>query len=272
MIDLSYPRKIPDLHAKETMGSCVSLWAESRVLLFGLDGSGKTSILHKLKWGCTPNFLSPTGGYNVEAIKLGKHNFSVWDVGGHPTLRTVWQYHYPYAHGLVFVIDGADLHRLDEGLSELYRAVSDSVARKHVNAMLILLNKQDIPRCITAEALEARFDKKVMGNVNYCVQECTTVGRSNRDLCRGFSWLGAQIENNARLLVQNGQGFSKKSADHTATGHAALVASSAQVTMSSCSNDGCVTSDARKIANRALSAGVAEASSLLRCRKVHTRS
>ncbi len=49
--------------------------------LIGLDNAGKTSILYKLKLDELLTTV-PTIGFNVETIKIGKINFTLWDIGG----------------------------------------------------------------------------------------------------------------------------------------------------------------------------------------------
>jgi GTPase SAR1 family protein len=51
------------------------------VLMLGLDGVGKTTILYKLKLGeaiCTV----PTIGFNVEEVKYQNLTMTIWDMGG----------------------------------------------------------------------------------------------------------------------------------------------------------------------------------------------
>ena len=51
-----------------------------RVLMVGLDNSGKTTILYKLKLGEIINTF-PTIGFNVETVEYKNIMFTVWDIG-----------------------------------------------------------------------------------------------------------------------------------------------------------------------------------------------
>lgn len=52
----------------------------SRILLLGLDGAGKTTILYKVKLNETVSSI-PTIGFNVETVTPCKGvTFTVWDV------------------------------------------------------------------------------------------------------------------------------------------------------------------------------------------------
>lgn len=62
----------------------------------GLDLSGKTTILYKLKLG---EFVTtiPTIGFNVETIDIaskgqGTVSYTVWDIGGQEKIRSLWRH------------------------------------------------------------------------------------------------------------------------------------------------------------------------------------
>ena len=60
---------------------------EKRILVLGLDGAGKTTILYKLKLGEVIHTI-PTIGFNVENIEYKNIRFQAWDVGGqHKVLK-----------------------------------------------------------------------------------------------------------------------------------------------------------------------------------------
>lgn len=54
---------------------------ECKVLMLGLDGAGKTTILYSLKLGDVLMTI-PTIGFNVEELHFKTIKFMVWDVGG----------------------------------------------------------------------------------------------------------------------------------------------------------------------------------------------
>ena len=54
---------------------------EMRLIMLGLDGAGKTTILYKIKIGEVVNTI-PTIGFNVENVKYKNINLNVWDLGG----------------------------------------------------------------------------------------------------------------------------------------------------------------------------------------------
>ena len=53
---------------------------ETRLLILGLDGAGKTTILYKLKLGEVVTTI-PTVGFNFETVEYQNVSFTVWDIG-----------------------------------------------------------------------------------------------------------------------------------------------------------------------------------------------
>lgn len=54
---------------------------QCKVVMLGLDGAGKTTVLYSLKLGEVISTI-PTIGFNVEELNYKTIKFMVWDVGG----------------------------------------------------------------------------------------------------------------------------------------------------------------------------------------------
>lgn len=59
-----------------------------RILILGLDGAGKTTILYRLQVGEVVTTI-PTIGFNVEQVTYKNLKFQVWDLGGQTSIRYV---------------------------------------------------------------------------------------------------------------------------------------------------------------------------------------
>lgn len=53
---------------------------ERRILILGLDGAGKTTILYRLQVSEVVTTI-PTIGFNVETVQYKNLKFQVWDLG-----------------------------------------------------------------------------------------------------------------------------------------------------------------------------------------------
>lgn len=124
------------------------------VVVIGLDSSGKTSLLYRLK---LQEFVEtiPTKGFNMERIKVAMGNsktntttFQVWDVGGQEKLRPLWKSYTRRTDGLVFVVDAAEAERMEEAKVELHRITRS--AENQGAPILILVNKQDLDGAMSA--------------------------------------------------------------------------------------------------------------------------
>lgn len=133
-----------------------SLSTPLHIVMIGLDSAGKTTALYRLKFDQYLNSV-PTIGFNCENVKgtTGKSkgiSFLVWDVGGQDKLRPLWRSYTRCTDGIVFVVDSADIERLEEAKMELIRTVKTQ--ENNGAPILVLANKQDLPGAKNAAAIE----------------------------------------------------------------------------------------------------------------------
>ena len=132
--------------------------------MLGLDGAGKTTILHRFKQR-TNNNTTATVGFNVETIRTTERkgkatkdfSLTLWDVGGQggPTnLRHLWEHHITSQdfQGLVYVVDCADKERLPEAKEELFTRVLAKPETEGI-PLLVIANKQDQKGAVTGDEL-----------------------------------------------------------------------------------------------------------------------
>lgn len=88
------------------------------ILIVGLDNSGKTSIIEKMKMqgnsrkAGAASEVTPTVGFNVDEFSKGSLSFTVFDMSGAGRYRNLWEQHYREAKAIIFVVDSADKLRL----------------------------------------------------------------------------------------------------------------------------------------------------------------
>ena len=114
---------------------------EGKLLVLGLDCSGKTTILNAVSDEKITN-IEPTQGFNVKEIKIEGIKLAIWDLGGQKVLREYWSNYFENTSVLIYVIDAADDKRLDESGNELYALLKEDTL-KNV-PVLIFANKQDL--------------------------------------------------------------------------------------------------------------------------------
>lgn len=124
---------------------------QSRVVMMGLDFSGKSTVLYKLKLNQTVETF-PTVGFNVESLEVAKNVFiTVWDVGGQDKLRPNWKEYLEDTDALIYVVDSCDRPRIPDATAELL-TVLNNVNMAGV-PFLILANKQDLSDALSTQEL-----------------------------------------------------------------------------------------------------------------------
>ena len=73
---------------------------EARLLILGLDNSGKTTILKKLS-NEDIDVVMPTQGFNIKSLVHSALKFNVWDVGGQKAIRPYWRNYFDSTDALV---------------------------------------------------------------------------------------------------------------------------------------------------------------------------
>jgi len=154
--------------------------------MLGLDASGKTTILYKLKLGNSVTTI-PTVGFNVETVSYKNVKFSMWDVGGQDKIRPLWRHYYTGTQGLIFVVDSADRERIEEARTEFLRIVNDREMKDAI--ILIFANKQDLPEAMRPQDIQEKLglSHASLKNRNWYVQPaCASTGDG---LYEGLTWL-----------------------------------------------------------------------------------
>lgn len=131
------------------------------VLVIGLDHAGKTTILEKIKSkfshtpGLPPGKIPPTVGMNLAKIHLRGSRVIFWDLGGQKKMRSMWERYYAEANAVIFVVDSADLVRLEEAKLS-FDSVCDNDWLSDV-PVITIANKQDLAGALTPGDLAINF-------------------------------------------------------------------------------------------------------------------
>lgn len=67
----------------------------ARILMLGLDSTGKTTLLYNMITGEELSTI-PTMGFNVEELSHPNKKFTldIWDIGGQKSIRRLWRHYY----------------------------------------------------------------------------------------------------------------------------------------------------------------------------------
>ena len=105
--------------------------------------------------------MIPTVGFNMRKVTRGGVTIKLWDLGGQPRFRSMWE---RYCRGVgagVFGADAADPGSLDAARAELHDLLSrPSLAG---TPLLVLGNKNDLPGALAAADLADRLELSRLG-------------------------------------------------------------------------------------------------------------
>ena len=142
-----------------------------KIVLLGLDNSGKTSIVKCLKGVknlASFNTPKPTRGHKIDKFNMYGTNFSIWDFGGQSTYRDElfvnFKNNIKETDKIIFVIDIQDQERYETALEYLTRLISLIQKHQIIVELSIFLHKYDsdlerITEEINEETIERLINK-----------------------------------------------------------------------------------------------------------------
>jgi len=123
---------------------------EFRILMLGLDNSGKTTALKQLA-GEDVTHITPTQGFNIKSVQHSGFKLNVWDIGGQKHIRPYWKNYYQNTDAVVYMIDSTDKRRVDEAGEELTGLLEEELLNGV--PVLIYANKQDLLNAMQASEI-----------------------------------------------------------------------------------------------------------------------
>lgn len=161
---------------------------QAQILILGLDASGKTTILNRLKHG-DHSVTVPTIGFTTETFEHGNLTFCAFDIGGQHKIRKMWCHYFPNTDAIVFIVDSADKQRFNEAKTELMTLDCHPLLQNI--PFLVLANKQDLPNAATTSEVTNAMGLYSIKSRQW--QVCETVGVSGVGIDEGFQWLSKCI-------------------------------------------------------------------------------
>jgi len=167
---------------------------ELRILMLGLDNSGKTTALKKMAEEDV-NTITPTQGFNIKSVQVNGFKINVWDIGGQKHIRPYWKNYYKNTDAIIYMVDSADKRRTDEAAEELQSLLEEEELSGVPT--LVLANKQDLLGAMTAaevmkeleltsetsrwvhvEACSAKTGEKLLEGIGKLIKQVQSVGKA----------------------------------------------------------------------------------------------
>ncbi|KAG7244420.1 hypothetical protein INR49_031288 [Caranx melampygus] len=128
-------------------------WKEEMELtLVGLQYSGKTTFVNVIASGHFSEDMIPTVGFNMRKVTKGNVTIKIWDIGGQPRFRSMWE---RYCRG--------------------------------VNAIVLVLgNKRDLPSALDEKQLIEKMNLAAIQDREIC---CYSISCKEKDNIGSISYL-----------------------------------------------------------------------------------
>jgi ADP-ribosylation factor-like protein 6 len=169
---------------------------KAAIIVVGLDNSGKTTLLKRLRVGLAEKATdvsetAPTIGFGAESFRTGNVEFACFDMAGQEKYRPLWERYYSDVEGVIFVCDAADRMRMCVARDELETMLghADIVAKPQL-PILFFANKVDL--------MEAMEPVEVMSELGLELIEkpwhiCACSATTGMGVQSGVEWLAARI-------------------------------------------------------------------------------
>ncbi|XP_062867945.1 ADP-ribosylation factor-like 10 [Trichomycterus rosablanca] len=112
---------------------------QKQVLVLGLNGAGKSSVLQALSGATRNGSCAPTRGFNFVRLNTPTCEFDFLEIGGGEDLRVYWADFLRKTNILLYVVDTSDRSQLLLAKDELHRLLRLDTQLP----VIILGNKQD---------------------------------------------------------------------------------------------------------------------------------
>lgn len=134
--------------------------------------------------------MIPTVGFNMRKVTRGGVTFKVWDLGGQPRFRAMWERYCRGVGAAVFVVDAADPATFEDARTELH----DLLARPALAGvpLLVLANKADLAGAAPAADVVDALDLRSLTGREVAAYAVSARAKTNLDLV--LRWLAGHAK------------------------------------------------------------------------------
>ncbi|RZF42155.1 hypothetical protein LSTR_LSTR012667 [Laodelphax striatellus] len=165
---------------------------EVKVLVVGLNNSGKSTIINHLKSDDEKSTeIVPTIGLSVEKFKNQKVYFTALDMSGQGRYRDLWEHYYKECEGIIFVIDSSDRLRLAVAKEELDMLIQHPDVAGRFVPLLFFANKMDLRDALSSVKVAAALGLEKLQDKPWHI--CSSNAVTGEGLQEGVHWFTQQV-------------------------------------------------------------------------------
>ena len=153
--------------------------------LVGLQNAGKTSLVSALTSGDFQEEMIPTVGFNMRKVTKQGVTMKMWDLGGQPRFRNMWERYCRGVQAIVFVVDSADYDGIEVARQELH----ELLAKPSLSGVpvLVLGNKNDLETALKGQDLISKLELRELKDRDVCFYSISCKNKDNIDVT--LDWL-----------------------------------------------------------------------------------
>lgn len=174
------------------MGVSGSKKKEANIICLGLDNSGKTTIINKLKpEKAQTTDIVPTVGFTVEKVLANGLNFTIFDMSGQGRYRNLWEHYFQDAQAIIFVIDSSDNLRIVVAKEEFDLLIQHAMIKSKRIPVLFFANKMDVRNALTPVQISNLLKLDELRDKPWHI--CASNALTGEGLQEGVEWLTDQM-------------------------------------------------------------------------------
>jgi len=161
-------------------------WKEEMELtLVGLQHAGKTTFVNVIASGNFNGDMIPTVGFNMRKISKGNVTIKLWDIGGQPRFRSMWERYCRGVNAIVYMVDAADPEKIEASRNELHNLLEKPQLAGI--PVLVLGNKRDLPEALDENGLIEKMNLNAIQDREICCYSISCKEKDNIDIT--LQWL-----------------------------------------------------------------------------------
>ncbi|KFP30889.1 ADP-ribosylation factor-like 8A, partial [Colius striatus] len=120
--------------------------------------------------------MIPTVGFNMRKITKGNVTIKLWDIGGKPRFRSMWERYCRGVSAIVYMVDAADQEKIEASKNELHNLL-DKPQLQGI-PVLVLGNKRDLPGALDEKELIEKMNLSAIQDREIC---CYSISCKEKD-------------------------------------------------------------------------------------------
>mmetsp|Transcript_661 Transcript_661/g.1733 ORF Transcript_661/g.1733 Transcript_661/m.1733 type:complete len:191 (+) Transcript_661:137-709(+) len=166
---------------------------EMELTLVGLQNSGKTTLVHVISAGEYMEDSIPTVGFNMRKVTKGNVTIKLWDIGGQPRFRSMWERYCRGVNAILYVVDAADHDKFQTAKKEL----QDLLNKPPLAGipLLVVGNKNDLLDAVSEEQLIEILELDSITGREVCCYSISAKNSVNID--KTLDWLIKHSQSNS---------------------------------------------------------------------------